>query len=1009
MTFLTDLSGLPKAADPGRAAVGLEHWAERAASSGDPALVAEAAALAADPSGRHILSTLFGNSPYLTHCILADIGFTCALLNQGVDRGYATALGALQGADARDATTDDIMARLRIAKRSTSLAIALADIADIWPLERITGALTEFAATSLRVALRHLLWQAAAQGWLKLPDLADPERGSGFILLGLGKFGAHELNYSSDVDLVVLYDDERIATPEPDALNHNFVRLTRNLVRIMQERTSEGYVFRIDLRLRPDPGATPVALSTRAAELYYESQGQNWERAAFIKARVIAGDSEAGEAFLASLRPFIWRKHLDFAAIQDIHSIKRQIYAHRGGGKIAVLGHNVKLGRGGIREIEFFAQVQQLIWGGREPALRVRGTYAALDALVAGGHITPEVATQLRASYAFLRKVEHRLQMIDDQQTHELPKKQEALESVALFLGFPDAAAFSQELVRHLRQVEGHYARLFEQAPDLGAERGNLAFTGGEHDPGTLETIAKLGFAEPERASSIIRAWHHGRYRAMRSTRARELLTELTPALLGELAKSVDPDAALLSFDGFLGRLPAGVQLFSLFYANPSLLGLVAEIMGSAPRLADQLAQHPLLLDAVLSGDFFKPPPVPALLAASLGDALGQARDFQDTLDIVRRWCNDRRFQVGVQMLRGTLDPESAGPVLADIADCAVAALVEPVTAELAESHGRILRSAFAVIALGKMGGREMTMTSDLDLLFVYRVDDGVEASDGKRPLAPSHYFARLSQRLLSAITVETGEGRLYEVDMRLRPSGEQGPVATSLEGFLDYQRRDAWTWEHMALTRARVCAAPADFAASIATALREVLTAPRDPDQLLLDVAAMRARIERSFGTKNIWEGKRVRGGLVDLEFIAQYFELLNAHVRPEVLSANTTDAYERLKAAGVLAQKTADELIAAVRLWRRVQGILRLASEREFDEAKAPDGLRRTIARAADAVDFDALKVGLATTASLVKRRFASLIDQPAARLASLRPPDPETEPTRVKSPPAQKRRAR
>jgi len=1000
VTFLTDLSRLPKAADRGRAAVGLAHWAERAEASGDATLAAEATKLAADPAARRILESLFGNSPYLTHCVLAELGFAIELLERGPDAAFEAALALARGADSPAAATEAIMTALRVAKRRAALAIALADIAELWPLERVTTSLSELAGTALRVAVRHLLRNAAARGWLTLPDAEDPERGSGFIVLGLGKLGAHELNYSSDIDLVVLYDDERIATREPDELNDRFVRLTRELVRILQERTHDGYVFRTDLRLRPDPGATPIAISTRAAETYYESLGQNWERAAFIKARILAGDGEAGEAFLAALRPFIWRKHLDFAAIQDIHSIKRQIYAHRGGARIAVAGHNVKLGRGGIREIEFFAQTQQLIWGGREPAMRVRSTEAALAALVAGGHVTRAAADQLSASYAFLRKVEHRLQMIDDEQTHELPKKPEALSALAIFLGYPDADAFAAALVKHLRQVEEHYARLFEEAPDLGAARGNLVFTGGEHDPGTLETIAKLGFAEPERASSIIRGWHHGRYRAMRSTRARELLTELTPALLGELAKAVDPDAALLSFDGFLGRLPAGVQLFSLFYANPTLLGLVAEIMGSAPRLADQLAQHPLLLDAVLASDFFKPLPERATLAASLADALVQATDFQDVLDIVRRWCNDRRFQVGVQMLRGTLDPEAAGPVLADIADCAVGSLIEPVIEELAESHGRMPKGKFAVIALGKMGGREMTITSDLDLLFVYAVPEGVEGSDGRRPLAPSQYYARLCQRLLSAITVQTGEGRLYDVDMRLRPSGDQGPVATSLEGFLEYQRRNAWTWEHMALTRARVAAAAPDFAAAIEAGLRAVLTEPRDADNLLLDVYEMRGRIERSFPVKNLWEGKRVRGGLVDLEFIAQYFELRHAHAHPEVLSANTSDAFERLKRAGALDAKIADELVAATRLWRRVQGITRLAAEREFDEEKAPDGLRRIVARAADAVDFDALKVKLAASAGLVKRRFASLIETPAKKLSGGDAPrDPESQSARAK----------
>lgn len=999
-SFLSELSDLPKAADPARAAIGLEHWVERAAASGDPTIEATARALATDPAGRRTLEALFGNSPFLTQCVLVDMGFACGVLTAGIEKGYAQTLAELAEIDVHTAAMEDVMAGLRRIKRRAALTIALADIANIWPLERITSALSEIAAETLQRAVRHQLIAAAERGWLHLLQRAEPERDSGFFVLGLGKLGSRELNYSSDIDLVVLYDDERVRTGDPDSLNTNFVRLTRNLVRMMQDRTPEGYVFRTDLRLRPDPAATPVALSTTAAEFYYESLGQNWERAAFIKARVVAGDLDAGEAFLRQLRPFLWRRHLDFAAIQDIHSIKRQIHAHRGGDKIAIAGHNLKLGRGGIREIEFFAQTQQLIWGGRETVVRVRGTCEALRALVTGGHVKPEVAEQLIESYAFLRRVEHRLQMIDDQQTQELPESIEGLEALAIFLGFADGEAFGAELVRHLKRVEEHYAHLFEEAPALGDDTGNLVFTGADHDPETLKTIAGLGFKEPTTASAIIRGWHHGRYRAMRSTRARELLTELTPALLKAIATAVNPDAALLSFDRFLSRLPQGVQLFSLFHANPGLLDLMAEIMGSAPRLAEELAQHPLLLDAVLSGDFFHPLPNQPALAATLDEALRQANDFQDVLDITRRWSNDRKFQVGVQMLRGTLDPEAVGPVLADIADSVIAALIEPVKAELAETHGRLPAGDIAVAALGKLGGREMTMTSDLDLLFLYEAPEEVEATDGRRPLAPSHYFVRLSQRLLSAITALTGEGRLYEVDMRLRPSGEKGPLATSLSGFLAYQKKEAWTWEQMALTRARVVAGPPALKAKIEAALKAVLTAPRDPKALLLDVADMRARIEKTHHTDNIWEGKRVRGGLVDLEFIAQYLQLRHAHAHPGVLSPNTTEALARLKTAAVLDGAVADELIAATRLWRRVQGILRLAEERVFDERAAPEGLRHAIARAAGAIDFAALKGKLTETAGRVCEHFAHLIEEPAAALAASDQND-RTETSKEKAP--------
>ncbi|MEK9647477.1 MAG: glutamine-synthetase adenylyltransferase, partial [Alphaproteobacteria bacterium] len=504
----------------------------------------------------------------------------------------------------------------------------------------------------------------------------------------------------------------------------------------MDERTRDGYVFRTDLRLRPDPGSTPPAMSALAAETYYESTGQNWERAAMVKARAVAGDIQVGLAFLDVLRPFMWRRHLDFAAIQDIQSIKRQINAHRGGGEVAVAGHNVKLGRGGIREIEFYAQTQQLIWGGRDPDLRVRGTLEAIDRLVAAGHVEPEAAADLHSAYEFHRRLEHRLQMVNDQQTHVVPESPEDIDKLGIFLGYDGGAAFAADFTHHMRSVERHYAALFEDDGDL-AGSGNLVFTGGDDDPDTLKTIAEMGYAEPARVSAMVRAWHTGRHRAMRSTRARELLTELVPSILEAFSSLPTPDAALLRFDEFLRGLPAGVQLFSLFTAHPGLFDLVAEIMGAAPRLATWLSRNPILLDGVLSNDFFDFLPTADDMRHDLDEVLSQARDLQDILDIERRWANDRVFQIGAHMLRGRLSPVDASGPLTDVADVCLSALLPAVEADFAETHGRIPGATMAVVAFGKMGSREMTVGSDLDLLFVYDVPADADASDGPRPLSP--------------------------------------------------------------------------------------------------------------------------------------------------------------------------------------------------------------------------------------------------------------------------------
>ena len=875
------------------------------------------------------------------------------------------------------------MAGLRHSRRRVALAVAIADIAGHWPLERITGSLSDFADAALSTSLSHLLLQAHDRGDLALDDPAEPERNCGLAILAMGKLGAGELNYSSDIDLIVVYDPEIVPYRGTRVLPEFLVRLTRDLVTILEQRTAQGYVFRVDLRLRPDPAAMPLAISYNAAMTYYESMGQNWERAAMIKARPAAGDLAVGRAFLAELRPFVWRKHLDFWAIQDVHSIKRQIHSHKGGGSIALAGHNIKLGRGGIREIEFFVQTQQLIYGGRDPHLRTPRTMEALTDLAAAGRIDPKTAEGLSESYRFLRTLEHRLQMVDDQQTQTLPANDLAYERLAAFMGY-DRAAFDEDLLRHLKRVEAAYGALFEQAPALSGP-GSLVFTGGEPEAGTLETLEAMGFQDPAVVFKTVRAWHHGRYRATRSTRAREILTEIMPTLLATLGKTTGPDRALAKFDDFLAGLPAGVQLFALLHANPRLLELLAQIMGGAPALADHLSRRPGLLDAVISLDFFEPTPDAERLGAELEEALGDARDFQDVLDLTRRWANDRRFQIGTQILRHTGELEETGGALSDVADCVIRAMAAPVLEDFARLHGRVAGPGLAVLALGKLGGREMTVTSDLDLIFVYETDEGVEASDGAKPLPVSQYFARLAQRFINALTALTPEGQLYEIDMRLRPSGKAGPIAVSLKGFRQYHETSAWTWEHMALTRARVVAGDQALAERILEVVTRTLTAPRDPESLLRDVAEMRERIEREFKAGSPWQVKYLRGGLVDQDFLAQYLLLRHATGRPDLLDPSTQGAFRRLAEAGLLPRDLARRLVEATRLMSQVQGFLRLTLDDDFDPAGAPNDLKAALARAAGCADFPALEERLLHHAQIVYEAFREIIEEPARDLAA------------------------
>jgi glutamate-ammonia-ligase adenylyltransferase len=592
----------------------------------------------------------------------------------------------------------------------------------------------------------------------------------------------------------------------------------------------------------------------------------------------------------------------------------------------------------------------------------------------------PETARELTEDYRLLRRVEHRLQMIADEQTHTLPEDPRAMAALATFLGYPDVDAFGKTMLATFRRVEKHYAELFEEAPTLSGP-GNLVFTGTEDDPGTLETLAKLGYSDPSRVAATVRGWHHGRYRAMRSVRARELLTELMPALLRALGAAPQPDEAFMRFDQFLARLPAGVQIFSLFHSNPGLLELVAEIMGSAPRLAETLSAQPQLLDSVLTGGFFDLLPDAPVLSADLANALAQANDFQDVLDICRRWKNERQFQVGVHLLRGRANAEQAGAALSDIADCVLAAVAEAVETEFARQHGRVPDGGMAVVALGKLGSREMTVTSDLDLVLLYDAPASVDSSTGPRPLAPSHYYTRLSNRLINAITALTGEGRLYEVDMRLRPSGTKGPIATSFEAFTAYHRDSAWTWEHMALTRARVIAGPSELRARIEQVIRETLMRKRDPQALIADIASMRLRMARENARATMWDIKHWRGGLIDIEFITQYLLLRHAAERPDILTQNTRNALGRAAAAGFIDRKDARILLEALHLWQQLQAMLRLVVEGTFDPEKAPAAIGPLLARSTGMVDFAALQSAIVEQASAVKAIFDRLLPESAA----------------------------
>ena len=927
---------------------------------------------------RDVLLGVADHSRYLWTLVMENPARLVRLLERPPGESLDALIQAL--AARRDDEEAELVRALRLAKRESALLIALADIGGAWDLVAATEALTRFADAAVGAALAFLLRRHALAGRLKLdPRAPDPQAGAGVVVLALGKHGARELNYSSDVDLVVLYDAAAASIPEGTEPAPLFVRMTKALARLLQERTSDGYVFRVDLRLRPDPASTPVALSTASAYAYYETVGQNWERAALIKARPAAGDFALGKRFLADLAPFIWRKYFDYAAIADIHAMKRQIHAVRGHERVVVPGHDIKLGRGGIREIEFFVQTQQLIFGGRRPQMRGARTLDMLRRLHADKWVSAEAVDDLSKAYVFLRRVEHRLQMVDDEQTHRLPFERAQLMRFAKFCGYARLEGFARDLTHHLTAVERHYARLFEDAPTLGVASGSLVFTGVVDDPETLATLRALGFHRPEAAAETVRGWHFGRRAAVRSPRAREVLTELTPALLEAFAGSGDADAALAAFDEALARMPACVELMSILRSNRALLELFGDVLGSAPRLAQVIATRPHVLDAAIDpgrGVDFEASFDEGGLSARVEAFVAQAQSYEDALNRARDFAAEEMFHIGLNLLSGRLDADRAGRAYSALAQGLIAALMKRVIEAFAAEHGRVRGGRIAVVALGKLGSREMTASSDLDLMLIYDFPADAGDSSGPRRLSPALYYARLTQRLISALTAPTKAGRLYEVDMRLRPSGRQGPLATQLSSFKLYQKDQAETWEHMALTRARVVAGDASLAADVTETIRRTLTRRRDAAQVARDARAMRALIAREKGDKDVWDLKLVAGGLIDVEFVAQVLSLAYGHKRPALLDVSTRKTLEKAGAAGLITADQAQALIDAHRLYTDATQLVRLSTSGPFDPAKAAAGVKRRIAAAAGFPDFDAFTAALSESRKRVRAAFQAIL---------------------------------
>ncbi len=901
------------------------------------------------------LGPLLEVAPYLLDLARQHAGWLAETLADDPDKAFAELMTRISAAGLSD--DENALAQvLREAKGRTALLAAVAETGGVWTTARATEALSDLADAALEAALDLLMRQAAEKGQLAIPADQARAANSGLAIFALGKHGGRELNYSSDIDIVAFFDPQKPVLAEPGEATKIYSRMVQKLVGLMEDRLVGGYVFRTDLRLRPDPGSTPVAISVDAALAYYEVRGQNWERAAWIKARPCAGDKAVGNAFLKELAPYVWRKHLDFATIADIQAMKRQINVSKKVGDIRVEGHNVKLGRGGIREIEFFAQTQQLIAGGRDQALRVRPTTQALAALAEANWIAPETAQQLTETYWYLRAVENRLQMLRDEQTHIMPDNKADVAVIGRLMGEPDLKAFEKTYRAALNLVARYYAELFTEGETLGSGEGNLVFTGSDDDPETLETLTNMGFADAHKAIEFVRKWHYGSYAATRTSAARAHLTELLPALLLTLGRAGNADAALAQFDNFLSRLPAGVQLFALLRNHEQLRTLLVQFMASAPRMAEAVIHRAHVMDGLIDPAFANDVTHRDVLVAKVDDFLADARSYEDLIDRARIIGQEQKFLVAAGLLSGTVTASGAGEQFTALAETLLNRLFASVQTEFARRHGHIEGATMALLAFGKMASREMTFTSDLDFILLYDAPD-VE-SDGERSLATPHYFARLTQRLVAAISAPTAEGVLYEADMRLRPSGNSGPLATGLNGFRAYHRDNAWTWERLALSRARVVASVGDLGSKVDGAIAEILAQPREAAKTIEDVVSMRALMARERKPRHLFDLKLAGGGLVDLEFIAQSAQLV-AGKEIALPQAQTARVLARLGEIGLVPEGR--RLAEIHGLYSTILQVMSSALVSPFqDEAWSP-AFKELLAQLAHYPDFERLELDI------------------------------------------------
>ena len=818
-----------------------------------------------------------------------------------------------------------LMTRLRRLRRREMLRIAWRDLASWSGLDETLRDLSDLADQCLQGALAHLSrWHVERHG------TARNHKGEAqtLLVLGLGKLGARELNFSSDVDLLLAYGEAGESDgPRPLSNEEYFLRLAQKLVRALDEATADGFVFRVDLRLRPFGEAGPVALSFDALETYYQNHGREWERYALIKARPVAGDLKAGERLLQGLRPFVYRRYLDYGAFESLRNMQAMI-----AGEVERRGmvNNIKLGPGGIREIEFIGQVFQLIRGGREPALRERGIVPVLRHLGGKGYLVPEEAEALVAAYVFLRRVENRLQEYADEQTHDLPEDAAGRARLAHAMGNADWPAFAAALAEQRGAVQRIFGSVVFAPRELqGSAPAPALWTADEEQ--ARARLAALGYREPADTLRLLRALKEGSVVREQGERSRRLLEALLPRLVQAAAHHGQADETLKRLTRVVEAIAKRSAYLALLTENPTALEQLARLASESVWLVDMVVRSPILMDELIDPRIFQDFPSQDSLHAELESVLAgtPAEDLEMQMDALRQFQQAAVVHVAAADLAGNAPLMKVSDFLTWTAEQVIRKALQIAWRQLVKRHGRPqciergrLRDArFGVVAYGKLGGWELGYGSDLDLVFLHDSRSGEQQTNGPRVLDNIEFFTRLAQRVINILSIPTTSGVLYQVDTRLRPSGNAGLIVSSLDGFVDYQQQQAWTWEHQALLRARPVAGDAEVGEAFKQVRREVLGRKRDPEKLRHDIAAMRARMREEHRHAGAdFDLKLDPGGLTDIEFLVQYWVLAYAHDFPLLLEwPDNIRNLEGLAATGAVPAETCEFLADTYRGFRR------------------------------------------------------------------------------------------